>query len=400
MANYWFNSKLGYAPPDWFSTFGNIDPGSPVKPPEFRRLMPLSRPDADYDLGSNAETWSYFWHPVATLAEFQSHSHTGRGPMATRLLDRQIVLVELDGKVQAFDDRCPHRSASLGLGVLDKGEFRCRYHGWRFDAAGRCTDIPSMEEGQKVPGNIRLTQFDCDVRYDLIWVRLKSGATTEIPHFPAWDDPTMTSHMGAPYLWPVSSGRRVANFTDVTHLPFGHKGTLGGPPYTRFKAYPIAQHDGMLEFQQDQFIAYNPGDATFGPPTGPESIMLPPGGYQVVMPFTVMLFFDFGQGRFSQIMMHPTPIDAENCRSYWITSHTTDSSATQEHLSLQSTVLTEDIAFVSSQNPRALSDEAGEMSVKADKPEIIWRRWLKRLIAAAAIGPAEIDRCLAETGTH
>jgi hypothetical protein len=47
MANYWFNSKLGYAPPDWFSTFGNIDPGSPVKPPEFRRLMPLSRPDAD-----------------------------------------------------------------------------------------------------------------------------------------------------------------------------------------------------------------------------------------------------------------------------------------------------------------------------------------------------------------
>ena len=400
MSNNWVNTKLSYHLPEWIRSSSIIDPGVPGRPPEYRQIVPRSCPDAPYDLGSSAQTWSNFWHPVATLQEFRSYSHTGRGPMSTRLLDRAIVLVELEGRIRALDDRCPHRGASLGLGWIDKDKLRCRYHGWCYNPTGQCTEIPSLDAGKSVPQRIHVEAFDCDVKYDLIWVRLKSGANTQIPRFPAWSDPNMVCHMGAPYLWPASSGRRVANFIDVTHLPFGHQGTLGGAPFTRFKTFPIEQRDGLLAFVQEQHIAYNPGEATFGLPKGPDSVLLPPGGYEIVMPYTVILYFDWGNGRQTQLFMHPSPIDAENCRSYWLTCHTPDESIPQEHLALQGVVLTEDMPVVASHNPRSIQTGGHEFSVAADRVEMTWRRWLEKIIAATAKGPSEIDACLLETGTY
>jgi vanillate O-demethylase monooxygenase subunit len=224
----------------------------------------------------------------------------------------------------------------------------------------------------------------------------KSGAETWIPHFPAWDDKGMTCIEGAPYLWPCSAGRRVANFIDVTHFAYGHQGTLGGPPHTRFKPYPVKQLEGRLEFGVDTFLAFNPGDATYGPPTGPDSVMLGPGKYHLVMPFTVVLFFKWSETRSTQIFMHPSPIDAENCRSYWFTCHTNDESPDQEHLALQSIVLTEDLPLVASHHPRSIGEPHEEISVPADKPEIVWRKWMRELARAADKGPDHLSACLQE----
>jgi len=60
-----------------------------------------------------------------------------------------VPLVVLRPREQAapvvFADRCPHRLVPLSAATLEDGRLRCAYHGWEFDAAGTCVDLPSQE---------------------------------------------------------------------------------------------------------------------------------------------------------------------------------------------------------------------------------------------------------------
>ncbi len=47
--------------------------------------------------------------------------------------DREIALVNVDGKFFAIDNICPHRGGPLGEGVVDGHLCVCPWHGWRFD---------------------------------------------------------------------------------------------------------------------------------------------------------------------------------------------------------------------------------------------------------------------------
>ena len=372
-----------------------VDKGSPVKPPEYRQVVAPSDPLGRYDLQSDAAFWRLFWHPVCTVRELRASSYGGRGPLETTLLGERIVVAEMGGAVRAFADRCPHRGSSLCLGWLEESTIRCRYHGWCFDETGACVDIPSLGEGEPIPARARLTAYDCEVAYDLVWVRMDGSAGTSIPGFPAWEDDSQVCIMGEPYLWPASAGRRVENFIDVSHFPYAHQGTLGAPPLTRFPEFPVDQAGGELQWRTETFLAFNPGDATYGPPTGPESVMLPPATYAVTMPLTVRLDFNWSAERATQIFMHPTPVDSENCRSYWFTCHTADGSPDEEHLALQSLVLTEDLPVVATHQPRAIGHLRDEVSVPADKPVVLWRRWLWELIQASREGGAAVADALA-----
>jgi phenylpropionate dioxygenase-like ring-hydroxylating dioxygenase large terminal subunit len=58
-----------------------------------------------------------------------------------------------DGAVIALRDVCPHRAAPLSAGRFARVaegaiSIECPYHGWRFDAEGRCVAIPSLTDGQ------------------------------------------------------------------------------------------------------------------------------------------------------------------------------------------------------------------------------------------------------------
>jgi hypothetical protein len=45
-----------------------------------------------------------------------------------------VLWADASGQWRCFEDRCPHRLATLSDGLLDKqsGEIVCAYHGWRF----------------------------------------------------------------------------------------------------------------------------------------------------------------------------------------------------------------------------------------------------------------------------
>lgn len=56
----------------------------------------------------------------------------------------EIVVVNLEGAVHAFANRCPHQGGPLSKGRLEDGVMICPWHLWRFDAV---TGRPHFPEG-------------------------------------------------------------------------------------------------------------------------------------------------------------------------------------------------------------------------------------------------------------
>jgi len=43
-----------------------------------------------------------------------------------------VAVFNVSGKIFAWDNRCPHRGASLGDGYLSDKTVQCKYHLWEF----------------------------------------------------------------------------------------------------------------------------------------------------------------------------------------------------------------------------------------------------------------------------
>src|SRR5690349_17701136 len=74
----------------------------------------------------------------------RSHELRDR-PVARAILDRPIVLFRDDaGRAAALVDRCAHRNVPLSRGRRVGGHVECAYHGWQYDAGGRCRVVPAL----------------------------------------------------------------------------------------------------------------------------------------------------------------------------------------------------------------------------------------------------------------
>jgi len=65
-------------------------------------------------------------------------------PIPLRAFGRDLVAYRGEsGQAHVVDAYCPHLGAHLGHGGCVEGEsIRCPFHGWRYDAEGRCTEVP------------------------------------------------------------------------------------------------------------------------------------------------------------------------------------------------------------------------------------------------------------------
>ncbi len=114
------------------------------------------------------------WHPVGLSAAIEPGTANG-----TRLLGSEIVVWrDTDGLVHVWEDRCPHRGMRLSLGFVRGDQIACLYHGWRYDAGGRCRFIPAHPQ-LAPPETIRVPALHAAERLGMIWAR--SGDAGEEP---------------------------------------------------------------------------------------------------------------------------------------------------------------------------------------------------------------------------
>src|SRR4051812_40099095 len=80
------------------------------------------------------------WYPVARSDE------VGTTPVPVGAAGTAYVVVRLHpgDEVTALSARCPHRLVPLATATVVDGRLQCPYHGWQFNAEGRCVQIPSL----------------------------------------------------------------------------------------------------------------------------------------------------------------------------------------------------------------------------------------------------------------
>ncbi|HEY3117073.1 MAG TPA: Rieske 2Fe-2S domain-containing protein [Chloroflexota bacterium] len=82
-----------------------------------------------------------YWMPALLSSELPE---TDGAPKRLRLLGEELVAFRTtSGQVGLLANNCSHRGASLFFGRNEEEGLRCVYHGWKYDVAGNCLDMPN-----------------------------------------------------------------------------------------------------------------------------------------------------------------------------------------------------------------------------------------------------------------
>jgi nitrite reductase/ring-hydroxylating ferredoxin subunit len=124
-----------------------------------------------------------FWLPALLASELPEPDGP---PVRLPLLgERLVAFRDTDGQVGVLDEFCAHRGTSLFFGRNEAGGLRCVYHGWKYDVAGRCVDVPSEPAGSSLREKIRLRSYPVRERGGLVWVYL--GPPERAPGLPEFE---------------------------------------------------------------------------------------------------------------------------------------------------------------------------------------------------------------------
>jgi phenylpropionate dioxygenase-like ring-hydroxylating dioxygenase large terminal subunit len=161
-----------------------------------------------------------FWMPALLAEELPEPDCP---PVRVRLLAEDLVAFrDSTGQVGLVAENCPHRGASLFFGRNEEGGLRCVYHGWKFDAAGSCLDMPNEPPESNFRSKVRVAAYPCLERGGIVWTYLGPiELTPELPdlewmHVPAEQRAQSKMMYEANYL------QTIEGEIDTVHSSFLH----------------------------------------------------------------------------------------------------------------------------------------------------------------------------------
>ena len=79
--------------------------------------------------------------------------------------DRTVALFRVEGRVFAFENRCPHERNPLADGDIVGDALVCAYHRWRFD----------LETGACLRGEAPARTYAVEIVGDDVWIDVADG---------------------------------------------------------------------------------------------------------------------------------------------------------------------------------------------------------------------------------
>ena len=189
-------------------------------------------------------SWTKQWYPLTPTSYLDSSEPTP----VTLLGKRLVVWRDKHQQWVTMDDACPHKLAQLSLGNLNEdGNLMCRHHGWCFDSAGKCVNIPMIDQEKNLEINCssersQVVTYPTQVLQDLLWIwpdnspnaaqesALRTPALMQEDKFE--NSPSEWFMSEAPVGYTVS----LESSFDPSHAQFLHKGVAGFSPE---RAIPI-----------------------------------------------------------------------------------------------------------------------------------------------------------------
>jgi phenylpropionate dioxygenase-like ring-hydroxylating dioxygenase large terminal subunit len=304
------------------------------------------------------------WHPIA-----REDCLEREGVMSANLLGEEIVLWRSKDGVHAWQDLCLHRGTRLSLGTAKNDMLECPYHGWTYNAEGRCVHIPA-HPNQEPPTKARTKSYHAQIRYGLVWVCLGEPSQAVTP-FDEGDDARYRKTVCGPYRVEASAPRIVENFLDVGHFPFVHEGILGDRKFPEIADYEAkitpngVVASGIKIYQPDPY-GIGVGDwVTYT--------------YKTFRPLVAYFVKEASQRLSILLAVQPhSPTQS----TAWMVMAMNYAHNTPEHelVSYQDRIFAQDQPIVQSQRPELLPlDLQTELHLKSDRTAIAYRKWLNQL---------------------
>jgi phthalate 4,5-dioxygenase len=174
-----------------------------------------------------------YWQPACLSSELPEPDGA---PVRVRLLGEDLIAFrDTTGAVGLVDAFCPHRRAPLFFGRNEECGLRCVYHGWKFDVAGNCVDLPSEPDGSPMKAGIKLTAYPTHEKAGIVWAYLGPAATMPAPPDYEWTRAPAThryvskTYEACNYLQAVEGG------LDTAHSSFLHNLRLGDTSLFRLR---------------------------------------------------------------------------------------------------------------------------------------------------------------------
>lgn len=172
---------------------------------------------------------------------------TGDVKLARTYLENPVVIYRgKSGQYVALDDRCCHRAAPLSLGRIEGDCIRCMYHGMKYDADGKCIEIPGQD---RISATHKVRKYPLVNKGGLLWIWMGDPSLAnpdDILDYEPLSSGDWVGHPKPEYLhYDANWLLIVDNLADFSHLAFVHAKTLGGSEEYAYES--TAQEIDQLE---------------------------------------------------------------------------------------------------------------------------------------------------------
>ncbi len=262
---------------------------------------------------------------------------------------------------------------------------QCAYHGWRFDSAGRCVEIPALGPDATLPPAAKLRPAAAVAEaHGMVFVApeqpiapLGSVLEADDPSFMVGELPTIRAR--------GSAGLLADNFLDIAHFPFVHAGTFGADEAAEVAPFAVARDDWSFTVAYEHPFAHreDPGVATGIRPL----IQTRRLTYRLSAPFHLWLRIDFVDAGGSNVIgFFIQPESDETCRLFttlWRDDLDGDEARMAEAVDYELDVLREDLAIQEAYHDLMLPlSPTAEVHTRADRATLELRRVLADLVTA------------------
>ena len=106
------------------------------------------------------------WYAILESSEVRRGKPVG----VTRMGEKLVAWRDSQGQVAVMHDLCPHRGVALSAGEVHGDCIWCPFHGFEYDASGRCTVIPANGRSAPVPKVFKVQTYPTHEAHGFIFI--------------------------------------------------------------------------------------------------------------------------------------------------------------------------------------------------------------------------------------
>lgn len=162
-----------------------------------------------------------YWLPVGYSWEYEPEGQ----PQRVRVLGEDLVVWRgADGAPAFVQSNCPHRGAGFFYGRNEGSGLRCAYHGWKFDAGGRCVEMPNEPAESNFESKVRIKAYRGADYGGVVWVYMgpDQERPPEIPQFEWGRTPSENVSHAQKIVYECNWMQALEGELDSTHVYFLH----------------------------------------------------------------------------------------------------------------------------------------------------------------------------------